>query len=431
MSDAATAHGFAEPSDDTELMVVPVEVSERLPALDFIRGIAVMGILAANIVAFGQPFDAYMYPAAFLTDAGDPGGWMWVAQFVLIDGKMRGLFTLLFGAGLYLFMERAWARGATRKLQAWRLTLLILFGMIHFYLIWPGDILFYYGFYGLVLLACMKWEAVTQLRVGLFVYGLGVLFYAVFMSMPWLIMDTGFGQAEGMEESRANLQAGMEDAFARSARMTELIRSGDYGGVIALRVNELAGQHFSSIFLFFLESIPIMLIGMALYRMGFFSGAVDAAKMKKWGWIGTVLGAMGYLAAALAAKAGGFTYYGTLAAFIGWSPLPQLAMVLGLAALLVAYSPPASSWVGQRVSAAGRAAFTNYLGTSIVMLFVFQGWGLGLYGELSRPQLYLVVVLTCALMLAWSKPWLDRFQYGPLEWLWRSLTYRRVFPLRK
>jgi uncharacterized protein len=431
MNDAATAHGFAEPSDDTELTVAPVEVSERLPALDFIRGIAVMGILAANIVAFGQPFDAYMYPAAFLTDTGDPDGWMWVAQFVLIDGKMRGLFTLLFGAGLYLFMERAWARGATRKLQAWRLTLLILFGMIHFYLIWPGDILFYYGVYGLVLLACMKWQAVTQLRIGLFGYGLGVLFYAVVMSMPWLIMDTGFGQMEGMEESLANLQTGMEDAFAMSARMTELIRSGDYGGVIALRISELAGQHFSSIFLFFVETIPIMLIGMALYRMGFFSGAFDAAKMKKWGWIGTVLGAMGYLAAALAAKAGGFTYYGTLAAFIGWSPLPQLAMVLGLAALLVVYTPSASSWLGQRVSAAGRAAFTNYLGTSIVMLFVFQGWGLGLYGELNRPQLYLVVVLTCALMLAWSKPWLDRFQYGPLEWLWRCLTYRRVFPLRK
>jgi uncharacterized protein len=79
-----------------------------------------MGILAANIVAFGQPIDAYMYPAAFKVDAGDPGGWMWIVQFILIDGKMRGLFTLLFGAGMYLFMEKAWARGATRKLQAWR-----------------------------------------------------------------------------------------------------------------------------------------------------------------------------------------------------------------------------------------------------------------------------------------------------------------------
>jgi uncharacterized protein len=114
-----------------------------------------MGILAGNIVAFGQPFDAYMYPAAFKVDAGDPGGWMWIVQFILIDGKMRGLFTLLFGAGMYLFMEKAWARGATRKLQAWRLAILMAFGMIHFFFIWPGDILFYYALFGFIALPCL------------------------------------------------------------------------------------------------------------------------------------------------------------------------------------------------------------------------------------------------------------------------------------
>src|SRR5687767_5973229 len=83
-------------------------LDERIVSLDFIRGIAVMGILAANIVAFGQPFAAYMYPESFLTEHGPASDAMWIAQFVLIDGKMRGLFTLLFGAGHYLFMERAW-----------------------------------------------------------------------------------------------------------------------------------------------------------------------------------------------------------------------------------------------------------------------------------------------------------------------------------
>lgn len=147
--------------------IVPVAAGERIATLDFIRGIAVMGILAANIVAFGQPFDAYMYPAAFLTDPADPGGWMWIAQFILIDGKMRGLFTLLFGAGMYLFMEKAWARGATRGLQAWRLMILAVFGMIHFFFIWPGDILFYYALFGFIALACLRWSVKTQLWVGL------------------------------------------------------------------------------------------------------------------------------------------------------------------------------------------------------------------------------------------------------------------------
>ena len=106
-------------------------------------------------------------------------------------------------------------------------------------------------------------------------------------------------------------------------------------------------------------------------------------------------------------------------------------MVLGMAALLVEYSKTASGWFVERVSAAGRAAFTNYLGTSIVMMVVFQGWGLGLFGELNRPMLYMVTALTCGLMLAWSKPWLERYRFGPLEWLWRCLTYRKVFALRK
>jgi len=98
----------------------PVSSKDRIETLDFIRGLAVMGILAANIIAFGQPFNAYIFPEAFIGDPGDPGGWQWLAQYVLVDGKMRGLFTLLFGAGMYLFMERTWARGGTRWLQMWR-----------------------------------------------------------------------------------------------------------------------------------------------------------------------------------------------------------------------------------------------------------------------------------------------------------------------
>ena len=153
--------------------------------------------------------------------------------------------------------------------------------------------------------------------------------------------------------------------------------------------------------------------------------------MLRWGWAGVILGGLAHLLIGLAMRADGFSYYGTLAAFVGWSPLPRLWMVLGLAALLVVYSPAATGWLGERIRAAGRAAFTNYLGTSIVMMFVFQGWALGLFGELNRPQLYIVVALAWVLMLAWSKPWLDRYCYGPLEWLWRCLTYRQVFPLRK
>jgi uncharacterized protein len=408
--------------------VTPVAPAARIDTLDFIRGLAVMGILAANIVAFGQPFEAYMYPAAFKTDPGDPGGWMWIAQFILIDGKMRGLFTLLFGAGMYLFMEKAWARGATRKLQAWRLVILMAFGMIHFFFIWPGDILFYYALFGMVALACLKWSVKTQLRAGLAGYMLGVIFY-LGLTFPWLIVDTPFG--DQMPGARAETVAEIDVALAHGEVPNAAITAGDYGTLVMHRITEQWYEPLANAFLFGFETLPLMLIGVALYRLGFFSGAFDRAKLLRWGWIGVIAGVAVHLAISLVVQAGGFTYYGTLAGFVAWSPLPRLWMVLGLAALLVAYAPSATGWLGERVRAAGRAAFTNYLGTSVLMMFVFHGWALGLFGQLNRPQLYIVVVLAWVVMLAWSKPWLDRYHYGPLEWLWRCLTYRTIFPLKK
>ena len=431
MNETLTPNAGEEIFGDAPAAIAPVSAAERIDTLDFIRGLAVMGILAANIVAFGQPFDAYMYPAAFKVDAGDPGGWMWIVQFILIDGKMRGLFTLLFGAGMYLFMEKAWARGATRKLQAWRLAILMAFGMIHFFFIWPGDILFYYALFGFIALPCLKWSVKTQLRVGLAGYMLGVLLYAG-LTMPWLIVDTAFGESSPeMLAQRKEMIAEIDQTLAHSDVPNNAIASGDYATLVMHRLTEQWNELLLNALLFGFETLPLMLIGVALYRMGFFSGAFDRATLLRWGWIGVIAGGLVHLAIGLVVQAGGFTYYGTLAAFVAWSPLPRLWMVLGMAALLVAYAPSATGWLGERVRAAGRAAFTNYLGTSIVMMFVFHGWALGLFGQLNRPQLYIVVALAWVLMLAWSKPWLDRYRYGPLEWLWRCLTYGKVFPLRK
>ena len=182
-------------SDAAPDQAVPrATAGNRIASLDFIRGIAVMGILAANIIAFGQPFAAYMYPDAFLVPHSEAEQWMWIAQFVLIDGKMRGLFTLLFGAGLYLFMEKAWSRGEGRALQARRLGWLLLFGLGHFFLIWRGDILTFYALFGLVSLAAIRWAAKTQLVVGLLGYAAGVVLVGSFMLSPYVIAETEFGE---------------------------------------------------------------------------------------------------------------------------------------------------------------------------------------------------------------------------------------------
>ena len=407
-------------------------VVDRLVSLDFIRGIAVMGILWANIVAFGQPWAAYMYPDAFMVPHDDFSNWLWVVQFVLIDGKMRGLFTLLFGAGMMLFMEKAWARGATRWLQARRLLWLLGFGLIHFYFIWRGDILVLYSVVGFAAVACLRWTAKSQLVVGLLGYAVGAFMFFGAMFFPYLVADTELGNQAAYVEMREDLAAQRATELEEGIAETAIIGSGSYADYVSHNFTEHGTDPFSMLLIFGLETFPLMLIGMALYRMGLFGGGIDRRKLRIWGWTGVVVGSALTLPIALWAMGEGFTYWGTLAAFMGLSPLPRLPVVLGLLALLALWAPRAANgWLGERVIAAGRMAFSNYLGTSIVMLLVFHGWAGKLYGQLGRPELYLVVAMTWALMLLWSKPWLERFRYGPLEWLWRCLTYGKLFPLKR
>lgn len=415
----------------TAVAAVPVAAKYRIETLDFLRGIAVMGILFANIVAFGQPFSAYMYPTSWIGESGDPSGWFWIAQFVLIDGKMRTIFTLLFGAGMYLFMERAWARGQTRWLQAWRLVILLAIGLIHFFFLWQGDILALYGMCGLLALTMIGLSVKRQMGIGVTGYVFGAVMLLAVMGPLSYVADAPPSDEPGMAEFQEGLEVEKAKVLKQEEVVVALKREGSYPEFVSHRLKENTFDPFLNAWLLIFECVPLMLIGMALYRTGFFSGGVERGVLIKWGWIGLVSGSLASLGLGLWTQAGGFTYYGTLATFVGWAPLPRIAAGLGMVALLVAYSPSWTGWFAARVRAAGRVAFTNYLGTSVVMLFVMHHWGLGLFGELSRPQLYLVTLLTCGLMLLWSKPWLERFRYGPLEWLWRCLTYRRLFPIKR
>ena len=428
-SDIHDEAGPATP--DQSVIVAPVKAADRIASLDFIRGVAVLGILAANIVAFGQPFNAYMWPDQFLTEHGPASDWLWVAQFVIIDGKMRGLFTLLFGAGLALFMERAWARGQTRWLQARRLLWLLMFGLVHFYFIWRGDILVLYSVAGFVAMLCLRWTAKTQLVVGVLGYIAGVLVYAAMMGPTYFVAETPLGERAAFTEMREGLAEGKAEAIADDRAETRILTEGNYADFVGHNFDQHAGDPLFMLALFSLETLPLMLIGMGLYGKGFFGGGIDPGRVRLWGWIGIVVGTAATIPIALWVHSVGITYWSSLSAFTAFSALPRLPVVLGLAALLALWRMHANGWLTQRFSAAGRMAFSNYLGTSVLMMLVFHPWAGGLWGDLTRPQLYLVVLGAWVVMLAWSKPWLARFRYGPLEWLWRCLTYGQLFPLRR
>jgi uncharacterized protein len=419
------------PASSTSSQPLPIATSERLVSLDFIRGIAVMGILGANIIAFGQPYLAYAWPGGFATAHPASSDWLWVAQFVLVDGKMRGLFTLLFGAGLVLFAERAGRRGASTWLQVRRLGWLLAFGLGHYYLLWRGDILTLYALCGLLALWALRWSAIHQFAVGLTVYVFGSLWTSAQFGLIWAASETGLRTAPGYSEVADRTEAMLASERADAIREIAINTHGSYGEYLAHAWNAHRWNWTDVFTHSVLETLPLMLIGMALYRGGLFDGRLDRATQLRWGWRAVGIGAALTLALGLWALADGLTYTGTMFAALGPQALLRLPVVLGLAALLALWAPQATGWLGSRVTAAGRMAFSNYLGTSMVMLVVFQPWGFDLFGALGRPRLYLVMLAMWALMLGWSKPWLARFRFGPLEWLWRCLTYGRVMPLMK
>jgi uncharacterized protein len=154
--------------------------------------------------------------------------------------------------------------------------------------------------------------------------------------------------------------------------------------------------------------------------------------MRRWGWIGVIGGLAGTLPFALWPYLSGFPMITTIAVFNSFARIGQLPIALGLAALLtVDANRLVATSLGSRFAAAGRMAFSNYLGTSFLMMFVFHGWALGLFAQLHRIELLFVVIAVWAGMLLWSKAWLAHHRYGPLEWLWRCLTYWKLFPLRR
>ncbi len=415
--------------DSEQQVASPASPAERIASLDLIRGVAVLGILAANIIAFGMPWTAYSWPDAFLTGHDETSDWLWVAQFVLVDGKMRGLFSLLFGAGMALFMERAWARGSGLGLQARRLAILLVFGLVHFYFIWRGDILVLYAVAGFASMLFLHMTAGKLLTLGLIGYVFGALFFALAIGSAYFVAETAFGQAEGMEEARGSIVEAQQAAVADDAVEIPIMTQGSYADFVSHNFTAHGADPLTSLLLMVFETVPLMLIGMAFYRFGWFSPDGATGKRRAWGWSLLIAGAALNLLMALWVRDGGFTYWGTLSAMMAFAMLPRLPMILGLALLLALYGNTATGWLAERLSAAGRAAFTNYLGISVLMMLIFHPWAGGLWGELTRPELYLVVALGWAVMLAWSKPWLDKFRYGPLEWLWRCLTYGRIFPV--
>lgn len=405
----------------------------RYESLDAIRGVAVMGILAMNIVAFALPFSAYVNPYA-----GGPVGNLdlatWFFNFVFVDSKMRGLFSMLFGASTLLVIQSAEASGrSAAETHYSRMIWLAIFGLIHFYFIWFGDILSLYAVCGLLLFAFRNASVKALLIWALVFFAIAL----VFLGSAWLMFalaEAGKLPPDAMAQVQADLVQMNADMGPNSASYAQEIAThmGSYTSIVAEKLGPKAAEPFIQAFMFLWETMGLMLIGMALFKSRMLTGEWEAARYRKWALTGFLAATPPLVGLGWYQYASAFSAVSTFGASLSLSMPFDVVMTVGWAALIMLLiKTAASDAVRARLAAAGRMAFTNYLVTSIVMTTIFYGYGFGLFASIGRPALYLFCFGMWAAILLWSKPWLDRFQYGPLEWIWRSLSRRKLQAMRK
>lgn len=404
----------------------------RIVTLDVVRGVAVLGILAMNIIAYAMPEQVYLNPSAYGWES-TADGISWLVTFLFIDGRMRGLFSFLFGASMLLVIERAEANGApSERIHFTRMAWLLIFGLVHRYLIWWGDILSLYAPIGMIAwffyqLPARRLAGIgTALILAEFVSWAQVCVQTIRASIAAAAPDASAGAIEAWDEIRSQLDI---VSLQQLTDTLDLYRGG-YAGIVAHQFSVGWSEPITDLIYYGPETLGYMLFGIAALKSGFLTGAWQPRSYFRMATIGFAVGIPGYALLAWRLLESDFSPIAITAYALTASTLIRPLMIVATAALVILLARSRGA-LAQRFAAAGRAAFTNYLGTSIVMTTLFYGYGFGLYGHLSRAQLWLAVVPAWIFMLLWSKPWLDRYRYGPFEWLWRSLARWQLQPMRR
>ncbi|MEW9854216.1 DUF418 domain-containing protein [Novosphingobium sp. M1R2S20] len=402
----------------------------RVASLDLIRGVAVLGILAINVAGFAGPSIGALTPnLPTPTDAAGEAAFAF--GFVVFQGKMRALFAILFGASMALYLDRAESCGRDgERQQAIRLAWLMLFGVLHYVLLWWGDILFAYAVCGLVLLLFHRLPsrllAASALTLFLVLHLQGLL-----LSLPLAAVEEAvrLGQSGPQE---AAVYARYRDRIDVAAAREWQQYTGGFLHILATKLRDHPFWLLQGVRDGFGEYLPLMILGLLLQRTGFFSGAWPSRRLLAAGLAPLFVGLTASLMALAWLWPRHFPVAAMDAALRYGLALPNALTAFGYAALLVLLTPHLTSTsFGRRLACAGRMAFSNYLGSSLLMTGIFYGWGLGLFGRIGPLEQWAFVLLGWAMILIWSARWLTFWKQGPLEWLWRSLTQGALLANRR
>jgi len=466
----------AAPAAVAHAALTPISGSERITALDMIRGFALLGIAMMNVEWFTRPISE-------LGRGVDPSlhGADWLVSwlvYVLVQGKFWTLFSLLFGIGFAVMLGRAEDRGSAFVTPYVRRIIgLFLFGAMHYIFIWTGDILHEYAFaaLGLLLIVSRSWKSWLLILVSVVAVGVALKLKAMPMLISLCVLVglmmfflnrgslaryrkwgvtvyclpfvvglviaaglTAFPQFKPTEkpEQAAQRQERVQEQAKERAEEIRIYTTASYAESVRHRAAQFTEHLPQSAGLSFM-ALPMFLIGFWFVRSGIVARLREHAslfrRLAAWclplGLALTVLSA--WLLPTFPSNGGGGPdpFRMTMGSLF---QLGALLLCLGYFAglVLVTTSRWGTRWLAP-LAYAGRMALSNYILASIIGTWFFSGYGLGYYGQVSRPGQMLFVLAVFALQIGFGYVWLKQFRYGPLEWLWRAITYWTLPPMRR
>lgn len=431
-------------------LAAPVSQSERIVILDSLRGIAILGILLMNIPGFALPPPAYGDPSV-MNEWGTINFKTWYFIDWVLEGSQRALFSMLFGAGMILFISRQekkldglWPADYFFRRQLW----LLVFGLFNaFVLLWFWDILFHYACLGMILFTFRRLSPKALFIAAAICLLLqttreNVDFYRdkKMISKGEMIAAIDTTKTKLTDAQKEDLGAMTEfkqkfSAEGKKKYMEKSLRkvSGDYAGFYKFQSDRSFRTEVNYLYYGLWDILLFMFLGMAFYKTGILTGNAPTRVY----WLLFILGLGGGLLLSWCrlqpmidfkfdefeyTKSGKFEYYEI-------SRAVRAIGIFGLIMLL--YKSGWFKWLFALMRPVGQMAFTNYLMQSFLVGLYFYGIGFGMFGKLERHEIYYVVAAVWAMEIIWSHIWLRFFRFGPLEWLWRCLTYWKWQPFKK
>ena len=401
----------------------PSPRAQRIQVIDALRGFALLGILIMNMFSFANPDWILFNPTVHGSFEGLEK-WIWILSHLLADQKFMTIFSPLYGAGILLFTANLERRGAKPTGVFLRRSLWLLgFGLLHWFLLWDGDILMVYALSGMA----VYWLRHRSPKV-LAVIGLAMItVHAVF------ILGTGFSLPFMPESEAAALYADFAPA-PEVINADIVLRQEPYPVQVRHRI-EHAPEDLVFLFLVwaFWRAAGLMLLGMAAWKLRLFTAERSDRTYLAMAAVGLLVGlplvSLGVWDRIRMGWDMAHAFYGGGYQYNYWASILVSAGYIG--AVMLAERRDWLPGLRQRLAAVGRMAFTNYIMHTVICVAVFQGFGGGLYGTTSRLEQTAFILGVWILQIILSTWWLNRFRYGPLEWLWRSLTYGRMEPFRR